>query len=240
MWTSTVVDSLAAMGIEERNARQAIARLAEQGLVESSREGRRARWHLTKGGRELLTVGTERIYRFGADGDDWDHHWLVVLCSVPEDQRAKRHQLRSQLAFAGFGFLSAGIAISPHLDREDMANQVLRNLRLHTTAVVFRAEVGSLIAPEDLLSRAWDLDALATQYHDFVETFGAGVASDDETAFVALVDLVHAWRHFPFVDPEIPADLLPSTWPGRDARGVFDDRHAAWERQAAGFFESLE
>ena len=217
-WTQSFVDGLATLGVAERNARQAIARTAEQGFVESERVGRRARWRLTAHGRELLTVGTERIYGFGADGDEWDDHWLVVLCAVPEDQRAKRHHLRSRLAFAGFGFLTPTVAISPHTDREEVANAVLRELDLVGAGAVFHAEAGSLTPVHDLLHRAWDLDALADEYEAFIAAFAARRAATDVERFAALVELVHAWRRFPFVDPEIPERLLPRRWPGRRAK----------------------
>src|SRR5262245_766981 len=85
VWTSTVVRSLGLLGVEERNARQALARLADQDVVRSERDGRRARWQLTATGRDLLTSGTERIYGFGAGDGAWNGRWLVVLCSVPEE-----------------------------------------------------------------------------------------------------------------------------------------------------------
>src|SRR5947208_10928423 len=89
VWTSTVVECLATMDVEERNARQALARLADDDIVHAAKNGRRSRWHLTEHGRELLTVGAERIYGFGVDEQEWDGRWLVVYCSVPEEQRAK-------------------------------------------------------------------------------------------------------------------------------------------------------
>lgn len=240
VWTSTVVRSLAALGVEERNARQALTRLADQGVIRAQRQGRRARWHLTDAGRELLTSGTERIYGFGAGGDAWDGRWLVVLCSVPEEQRAQRHQLRSRLGFAGFGFLAPGVALSPHLDREAVANRVLEELALVPGAVVFRAEAGHLASTEELLARAWDLTALADRYDDFLRAFGRRSPRSDEAQFVALARLVHAWRHFPFVDPEIPLRLLPDRWPGRRAKALFDDRHAAWAAGANRWYEAVD
>jgi phenylacetic acid degradation operon negative regulatory protein len=240
VWTSTVVRSLGLLGVEERNARQALSRLADQGVLRSHREGRRARWHLTEAGRDLLTSGTQRIYGFGRGDDDWDGRWLVVLCSVPEEQRAKRHRLRSQLSFAGFGFLAPGVALSPHLDREGGANSVLKDLGLIPGAVVFRAEAGELASAEELLERAWDLDALAARYEDFLRTFGRRSPASDEARFVALTDLVHAWRHFPFIDPEIPPRLLPRRWPGRRAMALFDDRHAAWAPGANRWYDEIE
>ncbi len=240
VWTSTVVRGLAVRGVEERNARQALARLADQGVVRPERLGRRTRWHLTEGGSRLLTVGAERIYGFGAGEDRWDGRWLVVFCSVPEEQRTKRHQLRTQLEFAGFGFLAPGLAISPHPDREDAANAVLKGLDLVPGAVVLRAETGALVADDELLHRAWDLDGLAAEYEAFVAAFESRRPAGDEDRFGALVDLVHAWRHFPFVDPEIPARLLPAAWIGGRAKRLFDARHDAWSPAARRWYDEAE
>jgi phenylacetic acid degradation operon negative regulatory protein len=240
VWTATVVRGLGLAGVEEGNARQALARVADQGLVASRREGRRARWHLTTEGRQLLTTGTERIYRFGPGAEDWDGRWLVVLSSVPEDQRARRHQLRSRLAFAGFGFLGPGVALSPHLEREALATAVLSELGLRDGAVVLRAEAGDLVPADELLHRAWDLDGLSRRYQEFLASFEPASPEGDEACFVALVELVHEWRRFPFIDPEIPDRLLPPGWPGRRAKALFDERHAAWSPGGRRWYEQVE
>lgn len=240
VWTSTIIGALATLGVEERNARQAIARLADDGIVSPAKQGRRVQWRLTPAGHHLLVVGTDRIYHFGAGEDAWDGRWLVVLYSVPEEQRAKRHQLRSQLGFAGFGFLNPGVAVTPHVDRETMANDVLKELGMVPGAVVLRAETGELVSAGDVLRRAWDLDELALHYERFIEAFERRPARTDEARFAALVELVHEWRRFPFVDPEIPRRLLPAHWQGRRAKAVFDARHEAWSPGANAWYERAE
>jgi phenylacetic acid degradation operon negative regulatory protein len=240
VWTQTVVRLLHLLDIEERNARQALARLAEQGSVTSERRGRRALWRLTPEGTELLVTGTDRIYSFGASTDAWDEHWLVVLCPVPEEQRAKRHQLRSRLSFEGFGFLAPGVAITPHLEREDVANAILKDLDLVPAGVVLRSEAGSLVSATEMLHRTWNLDELADRYRAFTDRFRRRTPRRDEARLAALMELVHAWRRFPFADPEIPARLLPRSWPGWRAKAVFDERHAAWSPGATRCYQELE
>jgi phenylacetic acid degradation operon negative regulatory protein len=240
-WTATLVESLAVLDVEEKNARQAIARLADDGLVTGERDGRRVCWHLTPVGRELLTTGTDRIYAFGGpDGVAWDAQWLVVLCPVSEDQRAKRHHVRSRLGFAGFGFLAAGVAISPHLEREAFAAAVLDDLGLTDGAAILRAEAGTLVSDIDLLHRAWDLDGLADRYRSFIDAVGDLDPIGGREQFAALVTLVHEWRRFPFVDPEIPDALLPADWPGHRAKAVFDERHTHWSPAAVAWFAERE
>jgi phenylacetic acid degradation operon negative regulatory protein len=239
-WTRSLVDALALLGVEEKNARQALSRLAGQGYLESERHGRRVRWRLSPAGRTLLTVGTERIYGFGLPSTGWDGRWVVVLCPVPEDQRAKRHQLRSRLAFAGFGFLGPATAIAPHADREAVASTVLTDLELADGAAVFRAEAGELVPDEELLRRAWDLDGLAGSYRELMAGFGGRSPRTDDGRLAALVALVHEWRRFPFVDPEIPAQLLPPNWIGYRAKAFFDDRHERWSPGATAAFARME
>jgi phenylacetic acid degradation operon negative regulatory protein len=240
VWTSTIVDALGLLDISERNARQAVARLNDQQIVEPERHGRRTRWHLTEWGHKLLSVGSERIYRFGSVGQSWDARWLVVLTSVPEDQRAKRHQLKSQLEFAGFGFIGPGIAVSPHVDREGTATSILHELDLREGAIVLLAQTGSLVPDEEIIRRAWDLDELAGRYAEFVSEFERRQPRSLPARFTSLVELVHAWRRFPFGDPEIPDALLPDEWPGRRAKQLFDARHAAWTQSANEWFEKAE
>ena len=240
IWTSTIVNGLGLIDVSERNARQAVARLSEQGILESERHGRRTRWQLTEPGRHLLERGAERIYDFGTNSSAWDSHWLVVLASVPEEQRAKRHQLRSQLEFAGFGFIGPGIAVSPHIEREAAANALLRELDLDNSAIVLLAETGSFVPDEEIIRRAWDLDDLSNTYRAFLGEFEQRQPRTAESRFSSLIELVHAWRRFPFADPEIPDTLLPSGWPGRKAKRLFDAHRRSWAPSANEWFATAE
>ena len=46
---------------------------------------------------------------------------------------------------------------------------------------------------------------------------------------VSQIDLVHAWRRFPSIDPSLPAELLPARWSGLNAARLFTTLHARWE-----------
>jgi phenylacetic acid degradation operon negative regulatory protein len=67
VWTATIVDALGLLDISERNARQAVARLSDQQIVEPARHGRRTRWYRPIGATNC-SVGSERIYQFGGVG----------------------------------------------------------------------------------------------------------------------------------------------------------------------------
>ena len=58
--------------------------------------------------------------------------------------------------------------------------------------------------------------------------------------FAAQTLLVHAWRKFPFLDPDLPEEMLPRRWPRERAHDLFTERHAAWHAAAQDYFGSLE
>lgn len=248
LWTSTVVAGLGSADITERNARQAVARLGEQGIVAPDRRGRRTRWHLTEHGDRLLAEGTERIYSFGRRAEEWDGRWLVVLCSLPERERNLRRRFRTQLTFEGFGFVSPSIAVSAHRDRESRLDDRLVELGLDGSALTFTATTGALTDDGMVLEHAWDLDDLIARYGAFVDEFGqlepdpapTADASSGAGAFGATIRMIDAWRRFPFLDPELPRALLPDRWIGDRARSVFDDRRAGWHEVATAWFARCE
>lgn len=240
VWTSTIVGGLTASGVSERNVRQAIARLSKQGIIEVERHGRLARWNLTEQGTELLQHGAERIYTFGATKKAWDGSWFVVICSVPETQRARRHQYRTQMAFEGFGFIAPGVAVSPHLNREDVANNILRALNLDTDATTFVATSGSLTVDDDVLTDAWNLVNLAKQYQAFLDEVDSGTPASGRDAFAHTILLVDSWRRFPFIDPELPAELLPPEWVGTRAHTAFTQHRNRRAHPALDWYTETE
>ena len=82
VWTSTLVQALGTFGVEEKSARQALARTAAEGWLVSERVGRRVRWSLTAQGRKLLTEGAERIYAFGRELRDEQQRPAEFLAQV--------------------------------------------------------------------------------------------------------------------------------------------------------------
>jgi phenylacetic acid degradation operon negative regulatory protein len=238
VWQETLIGALGTMGYKTQAARQALARSVTAGWLRTERHGRRSRIRLTAETAEMLRTGAARIYGFGQP-PEWDGQWLLVVLRVPEERRDVRHQLRTRLAWAGFGSLGGGLWISPHVARESE----LRAMAAAEPAAElqsFRAELGALGEPERLVAEAWDLAEVAEAYRDFTARFGRLRPKTPEAVFRAQTELVHAWRRFPFLDPDLPESVLPRGWPRRRAHDVFAERHAAWHEAAQDYFGSLE
>ena len=152
--------------MREKAARQALARMAERGLLSREKVGRQTRWTLTDQARSLLVPGAERIYAFGQRARRWDGSWLVLLASVPETERGTRYRMRVGLSWAGFGSIGQGTWLSPWAQQEPLAVDLLKDLGVDATS--FIARMGRLGSPTDLAAEAWDLPELGAAYDDFL------------------------------------------------------------------------
>jgi len=235
VWTAALLDALGALGVEERTARQAVWRSAERGLLESERIGRRTRWALSDAATRLLTEGTRRIYSLHREPRPWDGRWLLLYVSVPESQRDLRHRMRTRFGWAGFASLGSGTWVSPWIDREVEVREVLEDLGLSSGggARSFIAKPGGIGDVNEMVTATWPLGEIAAGYDAFLERFGAAPpAESGYDAFVNQVRLVHEWRRFPFLDPDLPGDLLPRDWSGYRAAELFHRLHEQWRSPA--------
>lgn len=238
VWQETLVAALVSLGYSPQAARQALSRSTRDGWLSAERRGRRARMTLTPRTAELLRSGAERIYSFGEPWK-WDGRWLIVVLRVPEKNRSVRHQLRSRLAWTGLGSLGGGVWLTPHVEREDELAAAIAE-EPAAEARSFVAEFGTIGGPRQLVADAWELDQVRRQYESFIEDFARVRALSPEACFRQQTVLVHAWRKFPFLDPDLPGKLLPADWPRLAAHELFVTRHERWGEKAAEYFAELE
>lgn len=237
VWTGALVAALAEVGVEEKAARQALARTAAEHLLTAERDGRRVRWHLTPAGTRLLAEGTERIYGFGRQVAEWDERWLVLAVSVPETQRQLRHRLRTRLTWAGLGSPLPGLWVTPDATKEKEVAAVVEELGVEGYS--FTGPYGQLGDEQRLVASAWQLDDVEERYRTLLRDHAAPEVSTRAEAFRGQVRLVQEWRRFPFLDPGLPAALLPATWPGPAAAELFHQRHDAWHAAAQEHWSAL-
>ncbi|GAA4922426.1 PaaX family transcriptional regulator [Stackebrandtia albiflava] len=228
---AALVSLMAPLGVNAPAVRTAVSRMVKQGwLTGVTIDGQRG-YALTVKGTQRLDEAAARIYR--TRDPAWDGRLDLVMFSPPGDRR-QRHRLADVLRFHGYGPLAAGTWISPWRSRE--LPQVFAEAGVGYDR--FAAEHhGDTVS---LTRRAWDLDALAARYREFVAVMEpmvslVGTGTPDQIAYTARCELVHAFRVFLFSDPQLPAELCPPHWAGSTAAAFFDAQ-AARLRPAADRF----
>jgi len=245
LWLGSLVALGARFGISEMAVRSAVARLARDGWLAARREGNRSYYALTRRGRDLIEEGTRRIYQ--PRRGTWNGMWCLLTYAIPETKRAHRDRLRKQLAWLGFGALGGGTYISPRDVRSQTAALVAEHGVTRFTRI-FTAQFEGPVAVGDLVRRCWQLESIARHYDAFVKHYQRLYVRDaalrrkralsDDDAFVHRFALTHDFRRFPFIDPNLPAELLPRNWSGARARELFANYHALLTDGALSFFKS--
>ncbi|WP_020664568.1 PaaX family transcriptional regulator [Amycolatopsis benzoatilytica] len=237
-WLSVaaLIDLLAVVGIDEPAVRSSISRLKRRGVLEAVRLDGAAGYELSGTALDLLHEGDDRIFRRDraklADG------WLLAVFSVPEAERHKRHVLRTQLSRLGFGTASSGVWIAPaHLYEATV--DTLDRLELSEYADLFRAEHLAFGDPAEKVREWWDLDQLDELYTAFREEHEPTLrrwqrrrTTPADEAFADYLRVLTDWRRMPYLDPCLPAELLPDGWSGIRAAEVFFALHDRLEDAA--------
>src|SRR5258706_11743235 len=100
--------------------------------------------------------------------------------------------------------------------------------------------------PLELVRRSWpDLVQVARRYTRFIAQFSGEpappsriISLDGRDAFRTCFAAISEYRRCLRVDPELPPELLPSTWPSGAARELFERVHRELIGRALAHFDA--
>lgn len=227
-WASVaeLVRLMDAVGVNAPHARTAVARVKHKGLLIPEPRAGASGYQLAPEAIPLLESGDRRIFNFRQQRDGGA--WCLISFSVPESERALRHQLRRRLMWIGCGTVATGLWICPAF-LTDEVEQILVELDVRRFATVFITDTpqtaGTLC---DAVKRWWDLDRIASLHRSFIAGYADSVmASSPREAYSSYVTALDAWRTIPYLDPGIQPRALPLEWPGFESVALFD--RITWE-----------
>ena len=216
---ASIIEVFARVGVGEHAARSTLARMVKRGMLTRQRHGRTVYFGLTAQAERILHDGEDRIRRQGAVNRDWDGSWTLLGFSLPESWQRQRHELRSQLTWAGFGPLFNGLWIAPgRIEVTDLIGSL--GLESHVKAFHAQTVPGTDIAR--MAQETWDLDGAAARYRGFLARWqnpDTPVRRGDPLAAKLL--LACDWLQIIRADPRLPAAHLPADWPAAEAESLF-------------------
>jgi phenylacetic acid degradation operon negative regulatory protein len=233
MSVGSVVRLMGDLGVDSAGVRSSISRLKRRGVLVAMKPDRAAGYALSESALEVLREGDTRIFdRRQVDAADGSAvGFVLVVFSIPESEREKRHTLRTTLAGLGFGTAAPGVWVAPgHL--RDEVDRTLRRRGLSSYVDLFTAHHEGFSALPEQVARWWDLDGINARYTEFLDQFSDAQArwkrceNAPRTAFEIYVPMLTVWRRLPYLDPGLPPDLLPEGWNGGRAADLFGDLDA--------------
>jgi phenylacetic acid degradation operon negative regulatory protein len=242
VWSGGLVMLLRDFGFSDGAARAALTRLVRRGLIARMRSGRLVHYQLTPRCERLLIEGDGRIFTLGRLPADVGP-WTVLWHQIPEDRRLERTRLGRRLRFLGFGSVQDSLWVSPHDHSSEVAG-LLGELGVIEHATVFVARVG-VGGPPAIVARAWDLSGLAGRYAAFCSGFERYLeASDalslsDREAFMVRTRLMHSFRAFAFLDPELPEEYAPLSEARTRAADIFEALYTGLAAPSQRHFDAV-
>lgn len=243
VWSGGLVTLLEEMGFSTGASRVALTRLVRRDLIARERSGRLIHYRITERADHVLAEGDRRIFSLGRAAA-LTGTWTTLWHDIPERQRLERGRLARRLRFLGFGTLQDGLWVSPH-DREAEVVPLLEELQVAEHAAVLVGNVAAMPGPAALVRRAWNLEALCERYRAFTAQFAPHARRrgaprlDDREAFLVRTRIVHRFRGFPFLDPDLPDELMPDRRARRRAVDVFDAAYAQLAEPAQRHFDAV-
>ena len=204
VWLATLVDLLAALGVDAGAVRTAMSRLVADGWTERRRVSRSSAYELTPKGIATFTAAADLIYAAGPP--DWDGVFQMVV--QPPD--------RAAAARAGFAQAIPGLWVATGATPPRAGGIVLEATTDPDSA---RA----------LVAQAWRLDRIAAAFTRFTAAFSALPGWSDPApveAMAARTLLIHEYRRIVLQAPALPAEVLPPDWPGAAARRLCAEAYA--------------
>ncbi|HWC24591.1 MAG TPA: PaaX family transcriptional regulator C-terminal domain-containing protein [Flexivirga sp.] len=241
---STLVSMLGRLGVEGPAARSTISRLKSKSVLLSDTSSGSTRYMLSEDALGIFRADDKRI--FAPERSTPDDPWAVVIFSVPEAERARRYELRTELISLGFGFVAAGVAIAP----STVLPQAIARLEQRSLGHYVEYFSGQYLKAGDIRARVaewWDLELLERQYSEFLADY-SGLATScrrgslkmgPEEAFGSYIQMLTRWREFPYRDPNLPLEYLPDDWKAPAAKKVFLTLHESLAQLSEAFVREL-
>lgn len=240
----SLIELMGCLDVSAQAVRSTLSRMSRKGWLQTRQVGRNSYYSLTPKGIALLEEGRQRI--FYPRKDPWDGRWRVLIYSIPEKQRHLRARLRQRLVWMGFGLLNQATWISPRDLRQEV-EAVLDKLGIRPYVEIFDAEHLGFSSDREIVERCWNMGVLNRSYTEFISRYepqyqfilahpNSRTPCDD---FTRRFRLIHEYRSFPYIDPNLPVELLPEGWLGDKAASLFQSYHDLLKDTAEVFVRNV-
>lgn len=217
------VSSRGSISSSETIARELLDQINYQTIKNALWYGRRKGWIKKSGqGRkinpEITAEGKRRLEAILPHYDKkrvWDKRVYLITYDIPETKRKERDLLREYLRRIGCGMFQRSVWITPYNPKE-VLKKFIKERYLKGSVII--SDVGSdgSIGDEDLRTlvvKVYNLEELNKRYQNFLEKYRKREDFSIQTLFSFWSILQD--------DPQLPFELLPGDWLGKQAYRVF-------------------
>ena len=166
--------------------------------------------------RGRLEIKTRLPFKHRGEFDSWK----ILIFDIPENLRAKRLKLQSELSNLGFGKISRGVYITPH-PLFSAVKRMAKKLEIKEFITYLKSQ--SLEDEKVKIAKAWNLSSLNDDYIHFIVRVHSLMTESHHNPLWPLYTkrLEHEFAKLYGKDPHLPEQFLPFGWQGQRAYGIF-------------------
>lgn len=242
VWLGSLITLMELFGLSSRLVRTSAFRLTADDWFTATPIGRRSFYGLSETGLQRVQHADRRIYEF--DLPAWDGHWTLALVDLKMRASARQH-LRRELLWEGFGQVLPNLYAHPHADPLSL-KEILKAADAEDQVAVLRAssiEGYSRKPLQAIMRDTFKLMEVELAWKQFMARFAPVVdyladLSQAEAFFVRTL-LIHEYRRVLLRDPNLPEALLPTNWPGIQARALCETLYRGLLNSSESFLLTL-
>ena len=190
---------------KDRIIRDAIYRAQRKGWIEID-------LNLTKEGKKRLKGLLPEVLSIRK----WDGNWYLVIFDIPEKMKRIRNILRETLKRLGFAQLQASVWISP-FNYFGVVKEIVKEYKLNNYVILAITDKLGEESSKALAERLWNLEKINLEYAEIISQYKK---AKEEEKF---------WLKFKYYDtlkkdPQLPEELLPDRWYGKNIHLLFKKR----------------
>jgi len=161
---------------------------------------------LTKEGKERL----ENILPKSFGERKWSGDWYLVIYDVPEKFKSRRDVLRESLKRLGFGEIGESCWVSPF----NFFGEVEKIVKEYNLSKYVIFAISNKLGREQvkiLTNKIWRIERINNRYKNLIR----------ESKKIDAKELVFKYLDILRDDPQLPQELLPNDWNGKEALRIF-------------------
>ena len=236
VFSGSFIDVFARLGVSEQAVRSTLSRMANRGLLDRKRSGRRVYFGLTPRCVDILVEGVDvsgtRMWSTSTTTNGGP------CCRSPfPSPGSAAPRLAYSAVVGGLWPLRSGLWVAPS---EVDTSSIVDELGLAEHVHVFRAQPAPHTDAVRIVNEAYDIEGLASGYRSFLERWDVPdpvpEAPDD---LARLLLLIAEWMRLVRTDPRLPLVHLPSDWPAVPAQKLVNDLHDAYQGTATEIIDEI-
>lgn len=194
-----------------QSIKNALNQLTRTGLIGRSRKRTELEFTITREGKKRIAqlFPEYRIHR------PWDSHVYLISYDIPTNANKARNILREYIRRTGGGLLQESLWINPY-NPQQLIEEFVTERGIPGTVLISKLGTDGAIGDEtlpDLISRVYDYPTLTDRYVSFIERYS--------TKHPSIVAVAHEYMSILRDDPQLPFELEPKKFPGKEAYELF-------------------